>query len=105
MTPSNLRRRCVCIPKSAPQRPRDCREPGQRKKRRRHADEPALAAARLGAQHALHEALAMKDSERNRRAASLAQAAAALPPAQWFADQLAALDQQADEPMDVPRGG
>jgi trehalose 6-phosphate synthase len=44
---------------------------------------------------ALHEALTMEDSERKRRAASLAQQAAALPPAQWFADQLAALDHQA----------
>ena len=44
---------------------------------------------------ALHEALTMNDSERKRRAASLAQQAAALPPAQWFADQLEALDHQA----------
>jgi trehalose 6-phosphate synthase len=46
-----------------------------------------------GTAQALHEALIMADSERRRRAASLAQAAAALPPARWFADQLAALDQ------------
>jgi trehalose 6-phosphate synthase len=45
---------------------------------------------------ALHEALKMDDPERRRRAASLAKAAVALPPPQWFADQLAALDQQAD---------
>jgi trehalose 6-phosphate synthase len=41
---------------------------------------------------ALHEALSMNDSERKRRAEALARQAAALPPAQWFADQLAALD-------------
>jgi trehalose 6-phosphate synthase len=41
---------------------------------------------------ALHEALSMDDSERKRRAEGLARQAAALPPAQWFADQLAALD-------------
>ena len=46
-----------------------------------------------GTAKALHEALIMTDSERKRRAASLARAAAAHPPAQWFADQLAALDQ------------
>ena len=46
-----------------------------------------------GTAQALHEALIMPDSERKRRAASLARAATALPPAQWFADQLAALDQ------------
>jgi trehalose 6-phosphate synthase len=40
---------------------------------------------------ALHEALIMTDAERKRRTASLARAAAALPPARWFADQLAAL--------------
>jgi len=40
---------------------------------------------------ALHEALTMNDSERNHRAESLARQAAALPPNQWFADQLAAL--------------
>ena len=45
-----------------------------------------------GTAEALHEALMMTDSERRRRRASLAQAAAALPPARWFADQLAALD-------------
>jgi trehalose 6-phosphate synthase len=39
----------------------------------------------------LHEALIMKDEERRRRTASLARAAAALPPTRWFADQLAAL--------------
>jgi trehalose 6-phosphate synthase len=41
---------------------------------------------------ALHEALTMEDSQRRRRAAALASQAAALPPAKWFADQLAALD-------------
>jgi trehalose 6-phosphate synthase len=41
---------------------------------------------------ALHEALTMAEPERRRRAAALARTASALPPAQWFADQLAALD-------------
>jgi trehalose 6-phosphate synthase len=45
-----------------------------------------------GTAEALHEALLMPDTERKRRAASLAKAASALPPGQWFADQLAALD-------------
>ena len=44
---------------------------------------------------ALHKALEMPDSERKRRASSLAKASSALPPTQWFADQLAALDQPA----------
>ncbi len=44
-----------------------------------------------GTAAALHEALIMTESERERRAAALARAASALPPAQWFADQLAAL--------------
>jgi trehalose 6-phosphate synthase len=47
---------------------------------------------------ALHEALIMQDSERRRRARSLARQAAALPPARWFADQLAALDRQPGDP-------
>ena len=46
-----------------------------------------------GTAEALHEALIMEDSERRHRAAALAQAASALPPAKWFADQLSALDQ------------
>jgi trehalose 6-phosphate synthase len=41
---------------------------------------------------ALHEALTMNDSERKRRAEALTKQAVALPPAKWFADQLAALD-------------
>jgi trehalose 6-phosphate synthase len=44
-----------------------------------------------GTANALYEALIMTESERQRRSASLARAASALPPAQWFADQLAAL--------------
>ena len=40
---------------------------------------------------ALHEALSMSDAERSRRSARLAAAGAAVPPARWFADQLAAL--------------
>jgi trehalose 6-phosphate synthase len=45
-----------------------------------------------GTAEALHEALIMTEAERERRAAALVAAATALPPAQWFADQLAALD-------------
>jgi trehalose 6-phosphate synthase len=45
-----------------------------------------------GTAQTLHQALLMPDSERKRRRAALARAAAALPPTQWFADQLAALD-------------
>ena len=45
-----------------------------------------------GTAQALHEALLMSDSERKRRARSLALAASAVPPAAWFASQLAALD-------------
>jgi trehalose 6-phosphate synthase len=41
---------------------------------------------------ALHQALIMNDSERQRRAGLLAQASAACPPAEWFAAQLSALD-------------
>jgi trehalose 6-phosphate synthase len=47
-----------------------------------------------GTAEALHEALAMPEKERKRRAASLARAASAVPPGTWFADQLAALDQR-----------
>jgi trehalose 6-phosphate synthase len=42
---------------------------------------------------ALHAALMMTGPERVRRAESLAQAAAAMPPTKWFGDQLAALEQ------------
>jgi len=45
-----------------------------------------------GTAEALHEALIMPEPERRRRAAALAQTASALPPARWFADQVAALD-------------
>ncbi len=45
-----------------------------------------------GTAQALHDALTMPEPERERRAASLARAASALPPARWFADQLAALE-------------
>ena len=41
---------------------------------------------------ALHQALCMSDSERQRRAELLARASAACPPAEWFAAQLSALD-------------
>jgi trehalose 6-phosphate synthase len=41
---------------------------------------------------ALHQALSMDSTERTRRTASLAQTAARHSPAQWFADQVAALD-------------
>ncbi len=40
---------------------------------------------------ALHEALAMPDTERRRRSAALAAVAAADPPARWLGDQLASL--------------
>jgi trehalose 6-phosphate synthase len=49
---------------------------------------------------ALHEALLMPDSERKRRTQALAEAAAALPPAQWLAAQLSALSKR---PVDVPQ--
>lgn len=42
--------------------------------------------------HALHEALTMPPEERAERTKRLAAAATALPPAQWFLDQLHALD-------------
>jgi trehalose 6-phosphate synthase len=45
-----------------------------------------------GTAKALHEALAMPEEERQRRGASLTAAASALPPAQWLAGQLRALD-------------
>jgi trehalose 6-phosphate synthase len=48
-----------------------------------------------GTAAALHEALSMPESERRRRSAAIAKTATALPPAQWFADQLAALDRPA----------
>ncbi len=41
---------------------------------------------------ALHQALVMTDSERIRRSSALAKAGAAMPPQQWFAQQLAALE-------------
>jgi trehalose 6-phosphate synthase len=47
-----------------------------------------------GTARALHDALTMPDDERKARSAALAAKAAALPPARWFADQLAALDQR-----------
>jgi trehalose 6-phosphate synthase len=49
-----------------------------------------------GTAAALHEALMMKEPERRRRAESLAQAASAMPPTRWFADQLAALGRPGD---------
>jgi trehalose 6-phosphate synthase len=57
-----------------------------------------------GTAEALHGALMMNGPERERRAGSLAQAAAALPPTRWFADQLAALDRLADRPVDERSG-
>jgi trehalose 6-phosphate synthase len=45
-----------------------------------------------GTAKALHEALSMPDAERLRRAALLAEAGAASPPREWFADQVSALD-------------
>jgi trehalose 6-phosphate synthase len=40
----------------------------------------------------LHQALLMPQDERAARCERLAEAATALPPQQWFADQLVALD-------------
>jgi trehalose 6-phosphate synthase len=54
-----------------------------------------------GTAKALHEALSMPDAERLRRAALLAEAGAASPPREWFADQVSALDattRQANSP-------
>ncbi|MEU6553021.1 trehalose-6-phosphate synthase [Streptomyces sp. NPDC046915] len=45
-----------------------------------------------GTAHALHQALTTPDAERAERSKHLAAAATALPPAQWFLDQLRALD-------------
>jgi len=47
---------------------------------------------------ALHAALAMDQSERQRRSAALAVAAAAMPPQRWFASQLDALERQPTGP-------
>ncbi len=58
-----------------------------------------------GTAEALHEALMMKEPERKRRAESLAQAASAMPPTRWFADQLAALERPGDGPVNVPSDG
>jgi trehalose 6-phosphate synthase len=44
-----------------------------------------------GTAAALHEALSMRPEERAERSKRLAAAATALPPAQWFVDQLDAL--------------
>ena len=46
----------------------------------------------------------MSGPERKRRTASLARAAAAMPPTRWFADQLEALDRLADRPVDERSG-
>jgi trehalose 6-phosphate synthase len=46
----------------------------------------------IGTARALHEALTMPADERARRTKRLAAAATALPPAQWFLDQLHALE-------------
>ena len=48
----------------------------------------------VGTARALHEALTMPSDERSERTKRLATAATALPPAQWFLDQLHALDQR-----------
>jgi len=55
-----------------------------------------------GTAQALHEALGMPDAERERRSRSLARAGSAVPPATWFADQLAALD-RLDRPDELDR--
>ncbi len=46
----------------------------------------------VGTAEALHQALTMDDAERAARCRRLAEAATALPPDRWLADQLAALD-------------
>jgi trehalose 6-phosphate synthase len=46
----------------------------------------------VGTAEALHAALVMDPAERSARCTRLAEAAAALPPKKWFAEQLAALD-------------
>ncbi len=51
-----------------------------------------------GTADALHAALCMDEGERAERSKRLAAAATALSPAQWFADQLAALDLPAPSP-------
>ncbi len=53
-----------------------------------------------GTADALHEALTMPHDERARRTERLAAAATALPPQQWFLDQLEALRQQGQERHD-----
>jgi trehalose 6-phosphate synthase len=49
----------------------------------------------IGTARALHEALTVRPEERAERAKRLAAAATALPPAQWFLDQLHALEEGA----------
>lgn len=51
----------------------------------------------MGTARALHEALSMGPEERAERSKRLAAAATALPPAQWFLDQLHALDQENEQ--------
>jgi trehalose 6-phosphate synthase len=53
---------------------------------------------------ALHEALTMSDTERNRRRTALAQAGAALPPTAWFQAQLDALTEAATPAVPAPGG-
>ncbi len=55
-----------------------------------------------GTAAALHEALIMPADERQRRCRALASAAGAVPPADWFGDQLAALDRGLDPPASRP---
>ncbi|MFF4254132.1 trehalose-6-phosphate synthase [Streptomyces sp. NPDC001663] len=52
----------------------------------------------VGTARALHEALTMPAEERAERTKQLAAAATALPPAQWFLDQLQALRELTDQP-------
>ncbi|MGW2519971.1 alpha,alpha-trehalose-phosphate synthase (UDP-forming) [Streptomyces sp. NPDC001617] len=52
----------------------------------------------IGTARALHEALGMPVEERAERTKRLAAAATALPPAQWFLDQLQALRDVTDQP-------
>jgi trehalose 6-phosphate synthase len=52
----------------------------------------------VGTARALHEALTMPAGERAERTKRLAAAATALPPAQWFLDQLQALRELTSQP-------
>ncbi|MFJ7077871.1 trehalose-6-phosphate synthase [Streptomyces sp. NPDC098781] len=56
----------------------------------------------IGTARALHQALTMRPEERAERSKRLAAAATALPPAQWFLDQLRALEEGAQGAQGQP---